>query len=194
MERKIKLNRKTSETEIDIELNLDGTGKSEILTDFKFFNHILNVFAKHAHVNLKIIAKGDLQHHILEDIGILLGECFNKAIGNKRGIKRYGWSLIPMDDALVMSAVDISGRFYTNIDFNTKEVMIEDTKIANIYHFLNSFSENAKINLHLKVLYGKDPHHKLEAAFKSLAFSMRDAKKVVSNEIPSTIPSTKGIL
>ena len=190
MERKFKLRRKTSETEIDIELNLDGTGKSEILTDFKFFNHILNVFAKHSQMDLKINAKGDLQHHILEDIGILLGECFNKAIGNKRGIKRYGWSLIPMDDALVMSTVDISGRFYSEIDLNTKETKIEDTEIANIYHFLNSFSENAKINLHLKVLYGKNSHHKLEAAFKSFAFSIRDAKKVVSNEIPST----KGIL
>ncbi len=191
MVRKAEITRKTAETNITIELDLDGTGANEIDTGFKFFNHMLVLLAKHSKTDLTIKAKGDLKHHLIEDIGIALGECFSKAIGDKKGINRYGSALIPMDDALARCVIDFSGRkaLVLNLSLND-ECDIEDVAVEDIRHFFNSFAENVKMNLHLHVLYGEDQHHIVEAAFKALAWAIKEAKKIVSDEIPST----KGIL
>ncbi|MFX1325084.1 MAG: imidazoleglycerol-phosphate dehydratase HisB [Promethearchaeota archaeon] len=190
MNRIAKVSRKTSETEIEIELNLDGAGLYEIDTGFKFMNHMLGLLSIHSQCDLKISANGDLTHHIIEDIGITLGECFNKALGDKKGINRYGSALIPMDESLARCVIDFSGRKSLILELDLNECDIEDVAVEDVKHFFNSFAENAKINLHLHVLYGEDQHHKVEALFKSLARAIKQAKKVTS----IGIPSTKGVL
>ncbi|MFW9898463.1 MAG: imidazoleglycerol-phosphate dehydratase HisB [Candidatus Thorarchaeota archaeon] len=187
MERKAEITRKTAETNISIELNLDGSGKGEIDTGYKFMDHMLTLLTRHSKIDLKLKAIGDLTHHIIEDIGITLGECFSKALGNKKGINRYGSALIPMDEALAQCAIDFSGRKALVLNLNLKEEYnIEDVAVEDIKHFFNSFSENTKMNLHLHVLYGEDQHHVVEAAFKALAWAIKEAKRIVSSEIPST--------
>ncbi|MFX1312909.1 MAG: imidazoleglycerol-phosphate dehydratase HisB [Promethearchaeota archaeon] len=178
--------RKTAETNIKIELNLDGSGKYEINSGYKFMDHMLKILTRHSGIDLKVMASGDLTHHIIEDIGITLGESFNNALGDKKGINRYGFSLIPMDEALARCALDFSGRKALILDLKLNECDIEDVAVEDIKHFFNSFAEAAKINLHLHVLYGKNQHHKIEAAFKALARAMLLAKTITSDEIPST--------
>jgi len=191
MERTAQFSRKTAETEITVELNLDGKGQYEIDTGFKFFDHMLVLLTRHSGIDLNIKATGDLIHHIIEDIGISLGECFVKALGDKKGINRYGAALIPMDDSLARCAIDFCGRKALVLDLKLNdECNIEDVAVEDIRHFFNSLAENAKMNLHLHVLYGEDQHHKVEAAFKALARSIKEAIKIVSDEIPST----KGVL
>jgi imidazoleglycerol-phosphate dehydratase len=191
MVRNARITRKTSETEITVELNLDSNSdKSEIDTGFKFFDHMLRLLARHSNSDIKLKATGDLTHHVIEDIGIVLGEAFNKALGDKKGISRYGSALIPMDDTLARCVLDFSGRTTLILDLGLKECNIEDVAVEDIQHFFNSFAENAKMNLHIHVLYGEDQHHKVEAVFKALARAIKEAKKIISNEIPST----KGIL
>ncbi|MFX1238364.1 MAG: imidazoleglycerol-phosphate dehydratase HisB [Promethearchaeota archaeon] len=189
MKRTSKVSRKTTETDITIELNLDGSGNSEISTGFKFMDHMLTLLAKHSGIDLKIKASGDLTHHIIEDIGIVLGENFNKAL-DKKGINRYGDALIPMDESLARCALDFSGRKSLILDLKLNECNIEDVAVEDIRHFFNSFAENAKMNLHLTVLYGEDQHHKIEAAFKALARAIKKALMIVSDQIPSS----KGVL
>ena len=191
MERIAKLTRKTKETEILVELNLDGTGKFEIKTGLKFMDHMLILLSRHSGIDLKVKASGDLTHHIVEDIGILLGECFINALGDKKGINRYGSAFIPMDDSLARCVIDFSGRKALVLELKLNdECDIEDVAIEDIRHFFNSFAENAKMNLHLHLLYGVDQHHKVEAAFKALAMAIKKAIKITSDEIPST----KGVL
>ena len=187
MERKAEITRKTAETEISIELNLDGSGIYEIDTGYKFMDHMLTLLTRHSRIDLKLKATGDLTHHIIEDIGIALGECFSNALGDKKGINRYGSALIPMDEALAQCAIDFSGRKTLVLNLNLKEEYnIEDVAVEDIKHFFNSFSENTKMNLHLHVLYGEDQHHVVEAAFKALAWAIKKAKRIVYSEIPST--------
>lgn len=190
MERTDKHSRKTAETEITIELNLDGEGKYNNDTGFKFLDHMLDLLTKHANINLKVKASGDLTHHIIEDIGIALGESFNNALGDKKGINRYGAALIPMDETLARCVLDFSGRKALVLDLTLNDCNIEDIAVEDIKHFFNSFAENAKMNLHLHVLYGEDQHHMVEAAFKALAHAIKGAIFISSNDIPST----KGIL
>ena len=191
MERKAKVSRKTSETDISIELNLEGSGKSEIKTGFKFMDHMLVLLSRHSGIDLSVKADGDLTHHVVEDVGIALGEAFVKALGDKKGINRYGFSFIPMDESLARCALDFSGRKALILDLKLNdECDIEDVAVEDIRHFFNSFAENTKMNLHLHVLYGEDQHHKVEAAFKALARAIKDAIQIVSSEIPST----KGVL
>jgi imidazoleglycerol phosphate dehydratase HisB len=186
LKRLAKVSRKTAETDILVELNLDGSGDYTITTGFKFMDHMLTLLARHSGIDLSVKASGDLTHHIVEDIGIAFGECFNKALGDKKGINRYGFAIIPMDEALARCAIDFSGRKAVVIDLKLSECNIEDIAVEDVYHFLNSFAENAKMNLHLQILYGNDQHHKVEAGFKALARSINDAVKLVSTEIPST--------
>ncbi len=191
MERKSDILRETTETSIKINLNLDGSGKSDITTGFKFIDHMLVLLTRHSGIDLMLNASGDLTHHIIEDIGISLGEAFIKALGDKKGINRYGYAYIPMDDALARCVLDFSGRKSLILDLKLNEDCdIEDVAVEDIRHFLNSFTENAKMNLHLHVLYGEDQHHKVEASFKALAKAIKEAIKIVSDEIPST----KGII
>ena len=191
MERKASITRKTDETNITCELNLDGSGIYEIETTFKFMDHMLALLAKHSGIDLKVKASGDLTHHIIEDIGISLGDCFLKALADKKGINRYGSAIIPMDESLARCVIDFCGRKALVLDLKLNdECDIEDVAVEDVLHFFNSYAENAKMNLHLHILYGEDQHHKVEAAFKALARSIKEAIKIISDDIPST----KGVL
>lgn len=187
-----KITRKTKETDISVKIELDGTGKSEIETEFKFLNHLLAALSKHSAIDMQIKAKGDLAHHIIEDVGICLGQALNKALKDKKGIKRFGSAYVPMDEALVRTVVDLGGRPWHNIELNFKSTKVEDIMAQDIYHFLVSLTYNAVINLHLTTLMGEDNHHIAEAAFKALALALKDA--ISFDDTQSEIPSTKGVL
>ena len=189
--RKSNLERKTKETQIKLELNLDGSGNYDINTPIILFNHMLSTFVKHSNIDLKLDAIGDSAHHIIEDTAIALAKAFDKALGDKMSIERFGEALIPMDESLIQIALDLGGRSYYIMDGNFKRLSLDDLAIEDILHFLETFANNLKINLHIKILYGKNDHHKLEAVFKALAISFKRAIKI--NE-KTTIPSTKGVL
>ena len=188
--RKAKIKRETTETNIELEINLDGTGTFEIDVGLNFFNHMLSLLSKHSMIDLKIKAVGDLEHHIIEDVGIALGEGLKKALGKKTGIRRFGFSIIPMDEALARCSIDLSGRIFHIIDLSCKKNEIEDVQVEDLIHFLKTLSKSAEFNLHLHVMYGENEHHKVEAAFKALGKSLHEAVKIISTDIPST----KGIL
>ena len=190
--RKKTLSRKTSETDIKITLDLDGKGQFNNETGIEFFDHMLDSFAKHGYFNLEIKAKGDVgvdDHHTVEDVGILLGEVYNKAIGDKKGIKRMAHAIVPMDDALATVAVDISGRSYSVLSIGFNKPKVGDLSTENVEHFFESFATSARININAKVEGDKD-HHKIEALFKSFARALKDASTIEHD----SIPSTKGIL
>lgn len=190
--RKKTLSRKTSETDIKISLDLDGEGLFKVDTGIEFFNHMLDSFAKHGFFNLEVNAKGDTgvdDHHTVEDVGILLGEVYNEAIGDKKGIKRMAHAIVPMDDALATVAVDISGRSYSVLNIKFKKPKVGDLSTENVEHFFESFANSAKINIYAKV-DGDNDHHKIEALFKSFARALKDASTVEHE----SIPSTKGVL
>jgi imidazoleglycerol-phosphate dehydratase len=190
--RKKELMRKTSETDIKISLNLDGNGKSDVSTGIEFLDHMLNSFARHSFFDLEVKAEGDTgvdDHHTVEDVGILLGDVFKEAIGDKRGIKRMSHAIIPMDDALATVAVDIGGRSYSVMNFTFKKAKVGDLSTENVEHFFESFSNSARININAKV-EGENDHHQIEALFKAFARALSDASRVEHD----TIPSTKGVL
>jgi imidazoleglycerol-phosphate dehydratase/histidinol-phosphatase len=190
--RKTKVVRKTSETEISIELNLDGSGKSSISTGLGFFDHMLEQIAKHGDLDLQISVKGDLQideHHTIEDVAIVLGDAFYQALGSKQGIERYGF-LLPMDDCLAQVAIDFGGRPWLVWDATFKREKIGEMPTEMFIHFFKSFSDNAKCNLNIKA-EGENEHHKIEAIFKAFAKAI---KMAVSKTTNYSIPSTKGSL
>lgn len=191
-ERTAKMNRKTSETDIEISLNIDGNGKSDVSTGIDFFNHMLDSFARHGFFDLDVKAKGDVSvddHHTVEDVGILLGETFAGVIGDKKGIKRMAHAIIPMDDALATVAVDISGRSYSVLNFKFKKAKVGDLSTENVEHFFDSFANSARININAKV-EGENDHHKIEALFKAFARALNEASRIEHD----VIPSTKGVL
>ncbi len=188
--RTAKIERKTKETEISVFLNIDGSGEGEVDTGISFFDHMLITFAKHGRFDLKIKARGDNEHHIVEDVAICLSKAFKEALGNKLGIRRFGYAAVPMDDVLVLTAVDISNRAYFKSNLNFWKEKIEDMSSEMILHFLSTFANETKINLHVKVLEDGNEHHKAEAIFKSLALSIKMACEIVGKGIPST----KGVL
>ena len=188
--------RKTAETDILLSLNLDGTGKSEIDTGCGFLNHMLTLFAKHGRFDLSVKCIGDIDvdyHHTAEDIGICLGDAFYDALGEMRGITRYGNMILPMDEALILSAVDISGRgkFVPDLKIPTEKVGDFDTEL--VFEFFEAFTRRADITLHIRQLAGENSHHIIEGAFKSVARSLRTAVKI-DPDMMGEIPSTKGIL
>ena len=192
MSRNAHVSRKTSETDIKIKLNLDGTGEYDISTGVNFFNHMLESFSKHSMVDLDIQAKGDIEiddHHTIEDIGILLGEAFSEAIGDKKGIRRMAHAIVPMDESVATVAVDISGRSYCNMKLDFKNDKIGDMTSDVVIHFFESFASSAKLNIYGTV-EGANDHHKAEAVFKAFAKSIKDAIKIEHDQIPST----KGVL
>ena len=189
--RESNINRKTKETNIEVGINLDGRGKYNIDTPITFFNHMLSTFSKHSKIDLNIIAKGDSIHHIIEDTAITLANAFEKALGDKRGIERFGEAIIPMDDTLVRVVLDIGGRSHYHFEGEFKRIDIDDLLVEDLLHFLETLTQNLKINLHVKILYGKNDHHKIEAVFKALALSFRRAINQTNNK---DIPSTKGVL
>ncbi len=192
MTREAKVSRKTSETDIKIELNIDGTGKYEIDTGVNFFNHMLESFSRHSFIDLKVQAVGDVKiddHHTVEDVGILLGEAFNQVIGDKKGIRRMGHAIVPMDDSVATVAIDISGRSYCNMNFDFKNDKIGDMTANIIVHFFESFASSGRLNIY-GTAEGINDHHKAEAIFKAFAKALYDACKIEHDEILST----KGVL
>lgn len=190
-----KINRATNETRVDIEINLDGAGKAEINSGVGFFNHMLNLFATHGQFDLKVICAGDLEvdgHHSIEDIGIAMGAALKSALGDKRGITRYGTFFLPMDETLALVSLDISGRPFLVYDGGELAPMIGDFDTELVEEFLRAFAFNAGITLHVKILYGKNSHHKVEAIFKALGHALKIAVNV--DEKIKGVPSTKGVL
>ena len=194
--RKAEISRKTNETDIKVYLDIDGTGKYEINTGSGFLNHMLELFAKHGRFDLKVICKGDKEvdfHHSTEDIGIVLGKCFKEALGDKKGINRYADVLMPMDEALVSVAVDVSGRSYLvfNADMPAEKVGAFDTEL--VREFFEAFTRECGITLHINLMYGNNTHHIIESIFKGVSRCLNIAVKI-NDEIKDEIPSTKGVL
>ena len=188
--------RRTAETNIALTLNLDGTGKSEISTGCGFLDHMLTLFASHSRFDLYVKCAGDTYvdyHHTVEDIGIALGKAFNDALGDKRGISRYGSVILPMDEALILTAVDVSGRGHLEFDLNIPSAQIGDFDTELVEEFFLGFIRNPAITLHIKSLSGKNSHHIVEGAFKSLARSFK-AAVAIDEAFNDEIPSTKGVL
>ena len=194
--RVVEISRKTAETDIRMSLNLDGAGKSEVDTGCGFLDHMLTLFARHGRFDLNVTCKGDVyvdDHHTVEDIGICLGDAFAQALGDKRGIVRYGSCTLPMDEALILTAVDISGRGFLcyALDIPTQKVGTFDTELTK--EFLIAFARRADMTVHVRQLAGENSHHIIEGAFKSLARSLR-AAVAIDNQFSQEIPSTKGVL
>ena len=194
--RNVKAERNTKETQIALELELDGTGRSEIGTGCGFLDHMLTLFARHGRFDLSLTCRGDTEvddHHTVEDVGICLGNAFGKALGEGRGIRRYGSAVIPMDEALILCAVDLSGRCYLNFDceFPTEKIGSFDTQLT--AEFWAAFARSAALTLHIKKLDGRNSHHIAEAGFKAAARALRIAVSV-DPDAPDEIPSTKGVL
>ena len=190
------VSRKTTETDINLKLNLDGTGKHSIHTGIGFFNHMLEIFSRHSRIDLEIECDGDTHvdsHHTVEDIGICLGTAFAEAINEGRGICRYNDVIIPMDEALVLCAVDISGRGDLNLDISVTEQVVGTMDVGLLKEFLSAFIRKAGITVHIKMLSGSNTHHILEACFKAFARALRGAVKI-DPDLTGEIPSTKGTL
>ena len=190
------IHRTTAETDIQLELKLDGTGKANINTGCGFLDHMLTLFAKHGHFDLTVSCKGDTQvdyHHTTEDIGIVLGMAFTKALGDKKGIERYGDITLPMDEALILSAVDLSGRSYLGYDLSIPTEKVGDFDTELVEEFWLAFVRNAACTLHIRMLAGSNSHHIIEGAFKSVARSLRKAVSI-NRAFANEIPSTKGII
>ena len=194
--RQAEIERKTKETDVRIVLKLDGTGKNEIDTGVGFLNHMLELFSAHGRFDLQVKCKGDTwvdDHHSVEDVGIALGQAFDRALGDRRGIRRYGQRVLPMDEALILSAVDLSGRDFLGWDMSipTEKVGTFDTELAE--EFFLGFVRNAKCTLHVRQLSGSNSHHILEGAFKCVARALREAAEL-DPAFADEIPSTKGTL
>ena len=190
------ISRKTAETDIRLSLNLDGDGTSEINTGCGFLDHMLTLFARHGRFNLTVVCKGDTwvdDHHTVEDVGIVLGQAFAESLGNKRGICRYGDTILPMDESLILSAVDLSGRAFLGYALNipTEKVGTFDTELCE--EFWLAFVRASACTLHIRQLAGKNSHHIIEGSFKSVARSLRDAV-AIDPLFANDIPSTKGVL
>lgn len=194
--RKVEINRKTAETDISLSLNLDGSGVSNIETGCGFMDHMLTLFASHGSFDLNVSCKGDIQvddHHSVEDIGICLGMAFAKAVGDCKGIKRYGSMILPMDEALLLCAVDVSGRdvLAYELEIPTEKVGTFDTEL--VEEFFTAFTRHAGVTLHIRQFAGKNSHHIIEGAFKAFARALRAAVEIDAIKA-DRIPSTKGVL
>jgi imidazoleglycerol-phosphate dehydratase len=194
--RKGAINRATKETNIQVSLVLEGSGQYQVSTGIRFFDHMLELFAHHGGFDLKIKAAGDLdvdQHHTVEDVGIVLGQAFDKALGTKRGILRAGYFVMPMDETLALVAVDFCGRAASVIDTKVRARLVGDLQSDLVYDFFEAFARGARANVHARILYGRSNHHKIEALFKAFARALRAAcwrdPKMIG-----LLPSTKGVL
>ena len=190
------IERKTGETDVRVELNLDGSGRYDIDTGVGFLDHMLELFARHGRFDLKVRCQGDTRvddHHSVEDIGIALGAAFDRALGNKEGIRRYGQRLLPMDESLILTAVDLSGRSYLGYELQipTEKVGTFDTELTE--EFFQGFVRNARCTLHIRQMAGRNSHHIIEGTFKSVARALREAVEI-DPAAAGEIPSTKGIL
>jgi len=194
--RRAVIDRRTAETQIKVSLALDGKGRFENRTGIRFLDHMLDLVARHGAFDLKVIATGDLdvdQHHTVEDVGIALGEAVAKAIGNKRGINRAGYFVMPMDESLAVAAIDLSGRPHAVIDTKVTVRMVGDLQTELVHDFFDGFAMASRANVHLKVMYGRSNHHKIEACFKAFARALRAACSK-DRRLAKMLPSTKGLL
>ncbi len=190
-----KIERKTNETDITLELNLDGSGKAKLDTGVGFFDHMLDHIARHGHFDLSVTCKGDLHvdaHHSVEDVGICLGQALEQALGEKRGINRFGFASVPMEDALAQVSLDLCGRAYCVYQAKYGSKKIGDFDVELVEEFMRSFSNNARMNLHVEAHYGGNSHHIAEAIFKATGRALANAVRIVDTN--GDVPSTKGIL
>jgi imidazoleglycerol-phosphate dehydratase len=193
MDRTASIKRETQETTISIQLDIDGRGKWEITTGIRMFDHLLSQLARHGLFDLKVSAGGSDQHHVVEDVALCLGRAFGEALGEKRGIVRMADMAVPMDDALAMVAIDISGRGYTVLDLPFADNDMFGFPTDLVRHFLESFAAEARLNLHARVLYGSNDHHKVEALFKALGRAL-DAATRMDERVGDDLPTTKDLL
>jgi imidazoleglycerol-phosphate dehydratase len=194
--RKAAIHRKTNETDIRLSLNLDGHAKARISTGIRFFDHMLELVARHGGFDLQITARGDLhvdQHHTVEDVGIAVGEAVLKAVGNKRGILRAGYFVMPMDESLAVAAIDLGGRPFCVVDAKIAAARVGDFQTELVEDFFQGFAQAARANVHLRVLYGRSSHHQVEALFKAFARALRFAV-ARDKRLRGVLPSTKGLL
>jgi len=194
--RRAVINRRTNETRIALRLALDGKGRYDVSTGIRFLDHMLELFARHGGFDLKLQATGDLdvdQHHTVEDLGIALGEAVTAALGNRRGINRAGYFVMPMDETLAVAAIDLGGRIHTVVDLKLKVRKVGDLQAELVTDFFEGFAQGARANVHVKVLYGRSSHHHIEAVFKAFARALRVAC-ARDRRLARMLPSTKGLL
>jgi imidazoleglycerol-phosphate dehydratase len=194
--RRATIARNTKETQIALRLDLDGKGRYDVSTGIRFLDHMLELFTRHGGFDLKLKASGDLdvdQHHTVEDIGIALGEATSAALGNRRGINRAGYFLMPMDETLAVAAIDLGGRIHTVVDLRLKVRTVGDLQAELVTDFFEGFAQGARANVHVKVLYGRSSHHHVEAVFKAFARALRVAC-ARDRRLARMLPSTKGLL
>src|SRR5580692_4378764 len=190
------IERKTTETKISLKLTIEGTGNYKVKTGIRFFDHMLELFTRHGAFDLELACKGDLdvdQHHTVEDVGIALGEAFDRALGDKKGIMRAGYFLMTMDETLGIAAIDLSGRVSSVIDTKVKTRLVGDLQSELVDDFFEGFARGARANVHLKTMYGRSNHHKIEALFKAFARALRFAC-MRDPQLGDMLPSTKGLL
>jgi len=195
-ERTARIHRSTSETDIQLALTIEGQGRYEITTGIRFFDHMLELFTRHGAFDLKLKARGDLdvdQHHTVEDTGLALGEAFSQALGDKRGIMRAGYFLMPMDETLGLAAVDFGGRAAAVIATQVRTRLVGDLQSELVHDFFEGFARGARANVHVKVLYGRSNHHKIESLFKAFSRALRVACSR-DKQLAAMLPSTKGLL
>ena len=194
--RRAVITRHTTETQIALTLTLEGTGKYQVRTGIRFLDHMLELFTRHGGFNLTVTATGDLdvdQHHTVEDLGIALGEAVSEAIGNRKGINRAGYFVMPMDETLAVAAIDLGGRPHAAIDLKVKVLKVGDLQTELVHDFFEGFAIGARANVHLKVMYGRSSHHHIEAVFKAFARALRVAVSK-DKRLAKMLPSTKGLL
>jgi len=184
--------RKTNETEIEVKVNLDGSGVAQVKTGIEFLDHMLTSLATHSLIDMKIHAKGDLTHHIVEDVAICLGEAISKALGSLTGITRFGFAIVPMDCSLAIAAVDLAKRPYAVADLKLRGKKVEEMPCENILHFIETFAMALKANVHVNIQYGSNDHHKVEASFKALALALKQSVSIDPRR--TGIPSSKGVI
>jgi imidazoleglycerol-phosphate dehydratase len=188
--------RNTTETQIAIGLTIEGQGRYKVSTGIRFFDHMLELFARHGAFDLELLCKGDLdvdQHHTVEDVGIALGEAFNRALGERRGILRAGYFVMPMDETLAVAAIDLSGRAAFAVDTKVRTRLVGDLQTELVTDFFEGFARGARANVHVKTMYGRSNHHKIEAIFKAFARALRVACSR-DKQLGEMLPSTKGLL
>jgi len=194
--RRATINRKTTETRIALRLSLDGKGRYDVHSGIRFLDHMLELVARHGAFDLKLVADGDLdvdQHHTVEDIGIALGEAVSTALGNRRGINRAGYFVMPMDETLAVAAIDLGGRIHTVVDLQLQVERVGDLQAELVTDFFEGFAQGARANVHVKVFYGRSSHHHVEAVFKAFARALRVAC-ARDRRLAKMLPSTKGLL
>jgi len=190
------IDRRTTETQIALALTLEGKGTYEVHTGIRFLDHMLELLARHGGFDLKVNATGDLdvdQHHTVEDLGIALGEAVSKALGDRKGINRAGYFVMPMDETLAVAAIDLGGRPHTVVDLKVKVRLVGDLQSELVHDFFEGFASGARANVHIKVMYGRSNHHKIEASFKAFARALRVAC-AKDKRLAAMLPSTKGIM